>query len=225
MNLFRSKDYVSLGTLLGANLLPLGGVFFAGWDAGTIVLLYWAENLIVGFYNAVKLALLKPAGVVGQEMTPSTITVPFFCVHYGMFCIIHGFFVLLLISSGPWGVMDLSRLKFLFGQILWPFFGLFVSHGVSFVENTLIRGEYKTITVRQQMMQPYGRIVVLQIAVMFAFFLFIMSSHSSFPLLVSLIGGKILLDLILHARSHRVKPAGPTPPASPVEPQDDDAAP
>jgi len=205
MNVFRSKDYASLAALMVANFIPVGGVLYAGWDAGAIVLLYWSENLIIGFYNVVKLALAKADD--SAERVPKLFAIPFFCVHYGMFCFGHGVFVLLLISMRPGAGPDFSTLGSLLRQMVWPFFGLFVSHGVSFVENTLLRGEYKSITVRQQMMQPYARIVVLHVAIILAGF-FVMKFHPPLVLLVLLIAGKIVLDLVLHARSHRPRPGG-----------------
>ena len=198
-NPFKSKDRISLIALIIANLVPIVGVIVAGWDAGTIVLLYWTENIIVGFYNVVKLALVKTDDSIRREMGRSVIS--FFCLHYGLFCFGHGIFVLLLISMTK-GNPDLSRLKLLFGQIVWPSLGLFVSHGVSFVENTLIHKEYKSVTARQQMKQPYGRIVLLHVAILFAMFV-LMRLGPSVGLLVALIAGKILLDLWLHNRSHR----------------------
>ena len=45
--------------LVAANAIPLYGVAFAGWDAFSIVLLYWAENLIIGFYNVLKMAIFR----------------------------------------------------------------------------------------------------------------------------------------------------------------------
>ncbi|MHC4434296.1 MAG: DUF6498-containing protein, partial [Planctomycetota bacterium] len=49
----------SLLALAAANVIPLFGAIFWGWDAGNIVLLYWAENLAVGFYNVLKIAFAK----------------------------------------------------------------------------------------------------------------------------------------------------------------------
>ena len=46
-------------SLLGANAIPLVGVLFFKWDAFGIVLLYWSENVVVGFYNVLKIALVK----------------------------------------------------------------------------------------------------------------------------------------------------------------------
>jgi hypothetical protein len=50
---------IPLLTLVAANTVPLWGVLFLGWDAFYIVLLYWAENLAVGFYNILKIAFVK----------------------------------------------------------------------------------------------------------------------------------------------------------------------
>jgi hypothetical protein len=217
VNAFGSRDRVSLAALIVANFIPLGGVLFAGWDAGTIVLLYWSENLIIGFYNVVKLALAKTDDSV--QRVAKLFAIPFFCVHYGMFCFGHGVFVLVLISMRPGEGPNFSTLKPLLGQMLWPFLGLFVSHGVSFVQNTLLHREYKSITVRQQMMQPYARIILLHVAIILSGFL-IMTFGSPLTLLLLLIAGKIVLDLVLHARSHGSRPGERAAGASP----DEDAA-
>ncbi len=48
--------------LVLANLLPFAGVIFFGWDLFAVVLFYWAENLVVGFYTLVKLLHHSPIG-------------------------------------------------------------------------------------------------------------------------------------------------------------------
>jgi len=57
MNLFK-KDWLDIPViaLLAANVIPLFGVLFLDWDAFSIVLLYWSENLVIGFYNILKIA-------------------------------------------------------------------------------------------------------------------------------------------------------------------------
>ena len=49
----------SIIALMTANLVPLIGVVFLGWDAASIVLLYWIENLIVGIFNVLRMFLVK----------------------------------------------------------------------------------------------------------------------------------------------------------------------
>ena len=46
--------------LVGANLLPLLGVLFLGWSTFAIVALYWAENLVVGAINVLKIITCRP---------------------------------------------------------------------------------------------------------------------------------------------------------------------
>ena len=46
------------GTVL-ANLVPAVGVLFFGWDAFTVVFLYWLENAVIGVFNILKMALAR----------------------------------------------------------------------------------------------------------------------------------------------------------------------
>lgn len=45
--------------LLAANAIPLIGVLFFGWSLLTILVLYWLENGIVGFWNVLKINLAR----------------------------------------------------------------------------------------------------------------------------------------------------------------------
>ena len=45
--------------LLIANAIPLVGVLFFGWSLMTILVLYWVENGIVGFWNVPRIALAR----------------------------------------------------------------------------------------------------------------------------------------------------------------------
>jgi hypothetical protein len=53
------KPALSIQALTVANLVPLFGVVFLGWDAAAIVLLYWIENLIIGLFNVLRMILVK----------------------------------------------------------------------------------------------------------------------------------------------------------------------
>jgi hypothetical protein len=88
------KDLTSIPviTLVAANLLPLWGVCFLKWDAFYIILLYWSENLAIGFYNILKIVAAKAKHPA--EHIFKLFLVPFFVVHYGGFMAVHGLFVL-----------------------------------------------------------------------------------------------------------------------------------
>ncbi len=49
--------------LLIANAIPLVGVLFFGWSLLTILVIYWVENGIVGFWNVPRIALAEGSSI------------------------------------------------------------------------------------------------------------------------------------------------------------------
>jgi hypothetical protein len=105
-------------TLVAANAIPLIGVAFFGWSLWTLLVLYWVENGIVGFWTVPRIlfaqgALVSPDLLRERRVAPDAraaidrfsssfgalprvfMTV-FFLFHYGIFWIGHGFFVFLI---------------------------------------------------------------------------------------------------------------------------------
>lgn len=216
----RHKSNISLISLLAANTAPLWGVFFLGWDAFLIVLLYWAENLIIGFYNILKIAFVKMPHLRGH--LAKLFVIPFFIIHYGGFVGVHGLFILFLFGKSrslPLPVGNTWPCFLVFVQLLlgvirqmWNIIpdGLFLplaiflaSHGVSFVHNFLIKGEYAHTNPEKLMSQPYSRIVVMHIAIIAGAFL-AAAFQSSLPILIVLIALKTVLDVKLHLREHKI---------------------
>ncbi len=211
---------IPLIALIIANTLPIYGVIVLGWDAFSIVLLYWAENLIIGFYNILKMTVafaVNPLRNLGKLFM-----IPFFIIHYGGFVAIHGMFVFLLfgkdkggstLNTGHAWPCFLVFLQLLVG-IIWRcwttipkdmkfvFVSLFLSHGVSFVRNYLLGGEYKTSSQKDLMAQPYYRIVVMHIAIL-AGGIFTGMIGSPVGVLVVLIALKTIIDVKFHLRQHR----------------------
>jgi hypothetical protein len=204
--------------LLLANLLPVAGVLWLGWDVGSVVVLYWVENLIVGAYTVLK--MLVTGGV------HALFRVAFFCLHYGGFCAIHGVFVLKLTRlgatgpeaaaasgwPGPLAVIE----KFVLlaqqilaaapDQLLWACLALVISHGASFLLLYLGQQEFRHTTVDRLMTAPYRRIALLHIAVIAGGFL-VQHLGSPLGLLVALVALKTGMDIMLHIRSHRTPDA------------------
>jgi len=184
MNLFKEKDTVSLLALIGANLIPLIGIFLFDWDVRYIVLLYWFENLVVAFYNILKMAILRTGQPVKQ--VGKLFLISFFCIHYGGFCAVHGFFLIHFFNIGTgtspfdgmggwWG--PLIFIKLLISvidkiwasrppEMIWAVIGLTISHGISFIENYILGGEYKKSSLRYLMHRPYQRIIVMHLAIL-----------------------------------------------------------
>jgi hypothetical protein len=101
-------------TLAAYTALPLVGVLLLGWDWREIVLLYWLENISRGV--AMVITMIRSADAPGGD-DPEHIgelrvngrlvrgpgagraLASFFALHYGIFTLVHGVFVLLLIAG------------------------------------------------------------------------------------------------------------------------------
>ena len=214
------KPSFSIIALMTANLVPLIGVVFLGWDAASIVLLYWIENLIVGIFNVLRMFLVKVES--RSKQFQKLFMIPFFCIHFGGFCAVHGFFLLVffkigspdavLSDSGAW-MGPLIFLQLLYGVVMqlwhgrppgleWPVVGLFVSHGISFIRNFIYGQQYLSLKVKDIMMRPYKRIVLMHVVIILGAVL-IMKLGSPVALLSLLIFLKVALDIWLHVKIHR----------------------
>jgi hypothetical protein len=184
---------VTLAALVIANLIPVFGVLQLDWDVGAIVVLYWCENLVIGCYTIVKLFMAAGAGAL--------LSMLFFMVHYGGFCGIHGVFVLSLtgFAGDEPGSMDIMP------EGTWP--------------GPL---EYVGLKTGRIMTAPYGRILVLHIAIIAGGFL-VITLGSPVGLLLALVALKIGMDIMLHRRSHRrtAKPAAAAATDSAAPPRQD----
>jgi hypothetical protein len=195
----------SAWVLLIANLVPVAGVLFFGWELLPVMLLFWLENVFVGFFNVLRII---NAGRGGAE---KFFLVPFFIVHYGGFCAVHGLFVLVLFGEGvlkEFGLMSgfpgPQALSTLIAEYsLMPgVIALFLSHGFSFFSNYLGQGEYREAEPQQLMLAPYGRIVVLHVLIIFGgIVLMVLESPAIFIALLVVL--KTGLDLFAHRREHR----------------------
>jgi len=197
--------------LVAANLLPLAGVLFWRWNAFYVVLLYWAENLIVGFYAILKMFFAKAEHPI--ERLFRIFPAAFFVLHYGGFCGGHGLFILFLFGNKELNLFPgnnawpcilvflqllINVIRQLFTVMPWDMLliltGLFLSHGVGFVNNYLLNGEYLTAKTQKLMHEPYPRIVVLHIAIILGAFL-TTALGSPIGLLVALVILKTAFEL------------------------------
>ncbi len=224
--------------LLAANAIPIIGVLFFGWSLMTILVLYWLENGIVGLWNIPRMLLARGPETVAPGASSAVLStgcqrlllIPFFAIHYGIFWLGHGFFLMLLpgfamfggafdqstvpvpplpdgfplvLVEGPtqvggFGTVDPRAL--VFGGL-----AMFISHGVSFFQNYLGRGEYLRTTPTRQMGAVYGRVMVLHATILLGGFA-IAALGAPIWVLVILVIGKTLLDLGFHARAHSSAP-------------------
>ena len=178
--------------LIAMNLIPLVGVLAFGWSVGALMLLYWAETVVIGAVNLPKL-LTAGMGQTEEGLGRGCGTVvlsAFFTAHYGLFNFAH-FSVLEEVFTIP---------AFDTGLII-ALAGLAASHLFSLVVNWFGRGEYKRATPNVQMVRPYGRVFVLHMVILVGGFLSARFSAPIIPLIL-LVALKTVVDLFSHTRSH-----------------------
>lgn len=189
----RPLPLVSMLALIVANLVPLLGVLFGGWNLDEVMVLFWAESAVIGLYTLLKMA------VVGKWWAPFSGL--FFVGHFGGFMAIHFLFIYEMFvrginaqGSGPGAVEALTHLF----TPLWPaLLALFLSHGVSFALNFLARREYQRTTMSRLMAAPHGRIVMMQFTLIFGGWVVLLLKNP-LPALVLLIVLKVAADLRAH---------------------------
>jgi len=183
--------------LIFANMVPIAGTVFLGWNLSDVMVLYWAESAVIGFFTICKIV------VIGRWM--ALLAGPFFLGHFGGFMAIHFLFIYTFFVKGPESMGasdgDLSDVAKLF-VILWPALAaLFASHAYSFFTNFLGRGEYRKRTVKDQMSEPYGRIVFMQLVLIFGGGISMILGQIE-PVLIAVIGLKIYFDVRAHIKEH-----------------------
>ena len=210
--------------LIVANLIPLVGVLWFGWDVWGILIIYWLENGIYGLFNVLKMRRAEGPEDASPEAARETrrrlngmrvngrppsgmdkaALIPFFIMHYGIFWVVHGLFVLalpLFAFTGAQGEPDfgttLNPLAIVFVLVC-----LFISHGVSYVFNYIGRGEFLRTTAAAQMFAPYGRLVVMHVTVIIGAMAISVTGAPAAAIVV-LVLLKIALDLGLHLAEHR----------------------
>lgn len=204
----------SVIALVLANLVPVFGVVVLGWKVFPLMFLFWSENVIIGVLNVLKMLAANPespAAWIGKLFV-----IPFFCVHYGMFTFVHGVFVILLFGGGAEGHAGFPEVHAFWSQMLWKtirenhltwaILGLAVSRLISFGTNYLANGEYKHADVQRLMIQPYGRVMIMHVAILCGGFL-MLALHSPTIGLLLLVALKVALDLRGHL-AERKKFAG-----------------
>jgi hypothetical protein len=186
---------VSTLVLVAANLVPVAGVLLFDWDLGKLMVLFWAESGIIGFYNLLKMAVVQRWAVLFSG--------PFFIGHFGAFMAVHFLFVYELFVARATGADSaLAEVgRFLF--TLWPaLLALLLSHGLSFFYNFLGQGEYRGKSMREQMAEPYGRVMIMHVTVIVGGGLSLMLGSPDAALLL-LVALKVAADVTAHRKQHR----------------------
>jgi hypothetical protein len=174
--MFKRKLSVSDLLLIVVNLIPLYCVWFEGWNASEVFLVYCLETVIIGLVNVFKMAcvtLFVKKTAVWQNGGSSTMMsgwffILFFIMHYGFFVFVQTqifFNVSGLIPNGSF-FMNYKKIPELLGyngKIMLLIFSAYYTLQTFF--DFFMTGTYKTISMGRLMFEPYIRIFVQQFVV------------------------------------------------------------
>jgi hypothetical protein len=212
--------------ILLANLAPLAGVRFLGWDAFQILMLYWMETAVIAFWTIASIAVQGPAesGATAARpgLAPRIITAAIYTLHAGAFMAAH-FFFLWVIFAGEWAKRTTGLGEFLVEVIfragLWiPVVAMFIGYGIAYRNDMAVRepddgsaraaSGVATAAQQQAGRRPafsigrlYARIVVMQVAIILGAWAAV-ELGSMAPLLL-LIVGKTVVDVFVHVARER----------------------
>jgi hypothetical protein len=156
--------------LVGANLVPLLGALIAGWDPLLLVLFYWLETAVIGFWVCLRVAT-QPADPLLASMAGSAQSMNgiglalFMVVHAGIFMGVH-LFMLLGFFGGDWRSQGIDFDNFIgdvvIGKGLWlPLLGIVLIRGLmSYADTKAGRGTGHLV------IGFYLRIIVMQFTIL-----------------------------------------------------------
>jgi hypothetical protein len=185
----------SAAALVVANLVPVYGALALGWNVAPIMIFYWTENLVVGFFNVQKMRRAQgPLNAAGMTLNGQPVTegsrrglILFFILHYGLFTLGHGVFVFTLFGRGA----GLGR------ELGLALLVLAASHGYSYRRNFIHGGEYMRASFARLFWQPYARVIVMHVTILAGGAL-AAAMGSPLGALLVLVGLKTVIDLGSH---------------------------
>jgi len=174
--MFKRKLSAGDYLLILVNLIPLYGVWFEGWSATKVFLVYCLETVIIGIANVIKMAcvtlFVKNKDVWenngGTSMQSGWFYIFFFMAHYGFFVFVQTQIFFSVSGLHPDGsfFMSYKKIPELLGDEGKLLLLIFVAYyTLQNIFDFFLSGNYKTISMGMLMFEPYMRIFVQQFVV------------------------------------------------------------
>lgn len=203
----RPKDPTATSLLL-CNILVIAIALVEHWDLGFVMVVYWWQNIIIGYFNVLKMWHAKnflPSAIPAtQTLNPATgkiFLILFFIAHYGFF---------------HFGYYSFLRKDFLQADTFWVTASVgifFLNHWFSYRRN--FEQDRQTHSIAILFMMPYPRIIPMHITIIVGgFFMLLLQSFIKSPeglalgqqvVLVFFLALKTKMDLAMHALEHDPK--------------------
>jgi len=192
-----SDRSVQLAAAIGSAAVMAVGIVFFAWPTFTVLALYWLENVIIGAFTTLR---ILAAGAVTGRYFGSLAIAAFFTLHYGFFCLVHGFFVAALFGGIRPGGSFVDPVLLMVGRIAGDRIGALVVAAMVVAAAADAWRAAKAIdpddtkAVDKTMASPYGRIVVLHLVLIGGGMLMMLLQLPSVAALL-LVAFKLVYDL------------------------------
>ena len=211
--------------LVIADVVPIVGVVYWGWDAFVLLALYWLEAAIISFWMVARITTVEIGEIDPRE--PATWKMAFgiigtFVLFAGIYNVAYFHFLWQLFAGKWWlqihGVGDFIN-KLLIGTGMWiPLLLLFLARGCGFLFQLLapellekferafnlpVSGRLKSLQSAQAtVLEFFGRIIVVTLTTYLTFFLgaFIWIGTDTYAPQIMLVVCKMIADIIVYVK-------------------------
>jgi hypothetical protein len=194
--------------ILFANLVPVYGALFEGWNAKEIFLVYCLETILVGFFTLLKMGIVTAIRKTDTWYNGASRTrlhglffMIFFLMHYGTFVAIQMGIFFSVSKLVPDGNISLFSFFYKWPQLLtrdsfYMLAAYIISYGFSMVYNFILSGQYRSVSLMEVMFQPYIRIFIQQVTVILGSMFLTFGAGKIFILIFAAI--KIFFEVFLN---------------------------
>ncbi len=184
--------------VVAGNVLSIILAAQQGWDLHEVMWIYWAQSVIIGAMNVIRIASLKEFTTKNLLMnhkpspeTPKTKrqVAVFFALHYGAF---HAGYFLFLWQELPLHEIAAEDLRLIILCVI----GFIASHGFSLLRNMLLDFKDRKPDLGMMMFYPYMRIFPMHFTILFGGFF-----GGALVLFMIL---KTLADAVMHVIEHKI---------------------
>lgn len=200
----------SLWFLVGANAYTIYFALTEHWSLVVLMLVYWGQSIIIGFFNFLRILLLKDFSTKGFRVNGRSVSATkgtkikvafFFAFHYGFFHVGYLIFIFVFLSMVGLGRMTPSiPVQASFFAIGMSILIFFINHTFSFFYNRKA-DESVSRNIAEVMFSPYLRIVPMHATILLGFNPVFGASNTSMLFIFLIV--KALMDVVMHYVEHR----------------------
>lgn len=187
----------SLFGLIFSNVLSIVLALVFHWDLSEILWIYWAQNVIIGISNFIRIMSLKEFTTGGLKSNGRPVpetqkakrdTAFFFLIHYGFFHLVYAVF---LGTRNPINLANTEQTVFLLVAVL----GFAVTHGYSLIHNKGDDFRHRKPNLGALLFYPYMRVLPMHFIILTGAFL----DGGATPIFMAM---KTVADAGMHIAEH-----------------------